>query len=129
MCQLVVILYYYFNNDDMVTIKLTKLVNNEALYYFIIVICAILSIFNLYFLSTKDTVSVLGANTSASEDVNSILFWEEYLKENPNYFPALAELAKLQLESGNLPGYEETVEKIQRLNPNSRFVKYLKGEY
>jgi len=63
--------------------------------------------------SERPKNDVLGEATT-----NQILYWEEFLKENPNYLPGWIEYSKLTKDSGLLEKNKEALEKIKGLDPN-----------
>lgn len=61
-------------------------------------------------MSEKD---VLGEATT-----NQIFYWENFLKNNPNYLPGWVEYSKLTKESGFSEKTKEALERIKKLDPN-----------
>lgn len=60
----------------------------------------LLTSFNIHLISSSD--KVLGIKTQAEDNVKN--FWDEFLKEHPNYIPGL-------LETGQ-------IEKVKQIDPN-----------
>ena len=56
-------------------------------------------------LNYQTTKKVLGVET---EEENDVVFWQEYLKENPNYLPGWAEMGR--------------EDKIKEIDPNYKVV-------
>jgi hypothetical protein len=71
--------------------------------------------------------NVLGAETENSLDKEKA-FWENFLSLHPNYFPGLFEIAKIQYSSGDYQNFLKTLGKMEKINPNSEFINYLKGQ-
>lgn len=52
-------------------------------------------------------------------------YWENFLKENPNYLPGWLELTNIYLEEGEVENARESLSKAKKINPNSPEVKDL----
>lgn len=76
-----------------------------------------LSVFSYayFFLKTSTPKEVLGETTS----INAVVFWREFLKSHPDYFPGWIELAKLQYKEGDLKGASYSIQKAKKINPNA----------
>jgi len=96
-------------------------------YWFVIVMLLSLTAFNfsLYLYSKNLPKKVLGVETSNEEVIQNLSFWQSFLAKNPEYFPGLVELAKIQIKQGDKEAYDQTISKIRTLGPNSPMLKYL----
>lgn len=65
--------------------------------------------------------TVLGESTNIPETQ----YWEDIIKDYPNYLPAYLELINLNLNSGNLDQAKNLMIKAKALNPNSEELKNL----
>lgn len=81
-----------------------------------IILVLILSYFNLksYFNPPK----VLGVQTEVKNNPEQT-FWENFLKNNPTYFPGWIELAKIDKANGNPLTSFENLNKAREINPNT----------
>lgn len=65
--------------------------NNQLINYLFALIIIFLSFVNLY--NIFNTPKVLGIATSGNENVKSkVLYWSEFLKNNPKYIPGYIEM-------------------------------------
>ena len=85
-----------------------------ALAIVIIIALSLLQIQN-YSEATNEAKSVLSYQTS---DETLEDYWTDFLETEADYLPGWVELAEIQLERGNLEGFQNSLEEIKRLNPN-----------
>jgi len=74
-----------------------------------------------YFL--QGVPKVLSATTEVPSEE---LFWKSFLSSNPNYLPGYIELAKIQIENGQLDEANNILIKAEKIDPNSSVVRTLK---
>lgn len=96
-------------------------------YWLVLFLLLSLTLFNfsLYFYTNSLPKKVLGVETSNEREVQDLVFWQSFLAKNPEYFPGLIELAKIQIKLGDKEAYDQTISKIRALGPNSPILKYL----
>jgi len=82
-----------------------------------------LSLFNLALYLFKSNHEVLGANSEVSQE---IIFWHDFLTENPSYIDGWLELTKLEYEKGNFASSQEALRQAEIIDPNSEELKKLK---
>lgn len=59
---------------------------------------------------------VLAAEVDTDKE---IVFWQNFLNQNPEYYPGWVELAKLNVEAGNTTEAKEALNNASKIKPNA----------
>ncbi|OGM09797.1 hypothetical protein A2W13_01285 [Candidatus Woesebacteria bacterium RBG_16_36_11] len=78
----------------------------------------------VYFEGNKETKVLSAEYEKPSEEE----FWVNYLESNPNYFPGLIELAKIQIANSKYDRALQTLLKAKSIDPNSDIIEELEEE-
>lgn len=92
-------------------------------FLFLCSACSLVILFSLISFNLNslfNSKKVLGTSTeNANSDLkNQESFWQEFLKQNPNYLPGIVELAKIERKLGFAGYAEELLLKVKEINPN-----------
>jgi hypothetical protein len=72
----------------------------------------------------KSVDNVLGIQTEANNSDLDITFWQDFLADNPEYFPGWIELLKIGIERGDKNLIQVSTYHATSLEPNSAILKY-----
>ena len=93
---------------------------------FFLVFLLTISYLNLkVYFEGKEEIKVLSAE---SEKPSEEEFWVNYLELNPNYFPGLIELARIQIANSQNDKAIKTLLKAKNIDPNSDVIEKLEEE-
>jgi cytochrome c-type biogenesis protein CcmH/NrfG len=98
-----------------------------VLFIFSVLIVS-LSFLNLYAYfdklePSKNFNGVLGAKTEVNDPNAKLRFWQDFLADNPNYFPGWIELLKIGIDQNNKDLIQISTYHATRLEPNSYILK------
>ena len=78
----------------------------------------------VYFDGSKESKVLSAENKKPDEEE----FLVNYLESNPNYFPGIIELAKIQIANSENDEATKTLLKAKEIDPNSDVIKKLEEE-
>lgn len=97
----------------------------------IIAIFSLLAVLGLSFINIKSFFDanqkqkeVLGAETTLSQEKD---YWVNLLNTQKDYLPGWVQLAKIDKELGDIAGYQDALNNVKRINPNSDELSSLEG--
>lgn len=106
--------------------------SNYLLVYCCVIVILALSIFNIFLYLAIPTNNILGYTTEANRGnnlTNEKTFWINFLEKNPGYFQGWIELTKINLDLDKLEEARRTFQKAREINPNSKAISELDGNF
>lgn len=90
-----------------------------AISFFVLALLLGLSFLNIksFYDANQKQKGVLGAETSLNAEKD---YWVNFLGGEKDYLPGWIELAKIDKELGDTNGYDNAIENIKRINPNTQ---------
>jgi len=70
----------------------------------------------------KRVQKILGAQTQLKLDQGTVAYWEEILKERPNYRDGWVQLAASYYKTGNWEKSEEAIGRAKQLDPQNELI-------
>ena len=81
-----------------------------------------LSVYNFAVSLAPANNNVVYAHQEVSQNQNMIEYWNVFLAKHPGYLPGWLELAKLELENGDVSNALFAVNRAKMIDPNSEIV-------
>lgn len=96
---------------------------NTVYKILLFLIIAFLITFNLFYYLKNKTTKVLGVSDETSKE---IIYWNDFLSQNPEYKNGWLKLAILQYRKGDINEVYHSLKKVENLDPNSEELKNIK---
>lgn len=80
------------------------------------------SVYSVNLENQKRVQKILGAQTQLKLDQGTVVYWEEILKERPNYRDGWVQLAASYYKTGNLEKSEEAIGRAKQLDPQNELI-------